>query len=357
MLLSAAARQMLAERFGPDRCWSASQLEQYARCPHQFFLQRVLGLRARDEPALEIDYSGRGEMLHWILSEFHRRLNERSAGPTSPAAQTAEEFLAASLELLDELLASRQGQHPLANGLLQIDARHVAAWLANYHSQHTVYDKHWRELSQPLRPAHFEVEFGSPRGGGTAPGREDQAHRDPLSRGEPFELVCDTETIRFAGRIDRIDLGQAGEQTVFNIVDYKSGRPSPRTAARSIDEGYSLQLPLYALAARDLLSEKQAVSYRAAYWHVAANGYQEKDAVKLLLDAGGQMQVNPEWESLEAKLRQRVRSLVEGIRRGEFPMLSNDDKCTSHCDFATVCRVNQARQGKKQWQAPRLEAP
>ena len=30
MLLSAAARQLLAQRFGPERCWSASQLEQYA---------------------------------------------------------------------------------------------------------------------------------------------------------------------------------------------------------------------------------------------------------------------------------------------------------------------------------------
>ena len=166
-----------------------------------------------------------------------------------------------------------------------------------------------------------------------------------------------TETIRFSGRIDRIDLGQAGEQTVFNIVDYKSGRPSPRTSARSIDEGYSLQLAALCPGRPELLSEQQAVSYRAAYWHVAANGYQEKEAVKFQLDAAGQLRVNPEWESLEAKLRQRVRSLVEGIRRGEFPMYSADDKCTSHCEFATVCRVNQARQCHKAWQAPRLESP
>ncbi len=358
MLLSAAARQSLAQRFGPERCWSASQLEQYARCPHQFFLQRVLGLRALDEPALEIDYSGRGDMLHWILSEVHRRLNERSGGPTSPTGQDPAVFLAASLELLDELLASRQGDHPLANGMLRIDAGHVAAWLANYHSQHGAYDKHWREMAAPLLPAHFEVEFGpSRRGAEPTVNHTRQETRDPLSRPEPFELVCDTETIRFSGRIDRIDLGQVGEQTVFNIVDYKSGRPSPRTSARSIDEGYSLQLPLYALAARELLSDKQAVSFRAAYWHVAARGYQEKDAVKFQLDSAGEMRVNPEWESLEAKLRERVRSLVEGIRRGEFPMYSADDKCTSHCEFATVCRVNQARQRHKAWQAPRRESP
>lgn len=353
MLQSAAARQLLAVRFGPERCWSASQLEQYARCPHQFFLQRVLGLRPLDEPALEIDYGGRGDMLHWILWQAHRRLNERSGGPTSLASLSAEEFLAASRELLDELMNTLQGEQALANGMLEIDARHVAAWLARYHGQHGAYDKHWQGMPIPLRPAHFEVEFGPPRRGGE-PGQED---RDPLSRPEPFELVAGSETIRFSGRIDRIDLGQAGEQTLFNILDYKSGRPSPRTSARSIDEGYSLQLPLYALAARELLSEKQAVSYRAAYWHVAAKGYQEKDAVKFQLDAAGQIQLNPEWESLEARLRLRVRSLVEGIRRGEFPMYSADEKCTSYCDFATVCRVNQARQRPKIWQAPEVESP
>jgi ATP-dependent helicase/nuclease subunit B len=358
MFQSAAARQLLTTRFGPERCWSASQLEQYARCPHQFFLQRVLGLRPLDEPALEIDYSGRGDMLHWILWEAHRRLNERSGGPTSPATVAAEEFLAASRELLDELMDTLQGERALANGLLEIDARHVAAWLARYHDQHNAYDKHWQGMPIPLRPAHFEVEFGPPRRGGEPwPNQSGEGNRDPLSRPEPFELVCGSETIRFSGRIDRIDLGQAGEQTVFNIVDYKSGRPSPRTSARSIDEGYSLQLPLYALVARELLSEKQAMSYRAAYWHVAANGYQEKDAVKFQLDAAGQIQLNPERESLEARLRLRVRSLVAGIRLGEFPMYSADEKCTSHCDFATVCRVNQARQRHKTWHAPEVESP
>ncbi len=358
MLQSAAARQLLAARFGPERCWSASQLEQYARCPYQFFLQRVLGLRPLDEPALEIDYGGRGDMLHWILWQAHRRLNERSGGPTSPASFGADEFLTTSRELLDELMNLLQGEHKLANGMLEIDARHVTAWLAKYHGQHDAYDKHWQAMPIPLRPAHFEVEFGPPRRGGEpGPNRSGQENRDPLSRPEPFDLVCGSETVRFSGRIDRIDLGQAGEQTVFNIVDYKSGRPSPRTSARSIDEGYSLQLPLYALAARELLSEKQAVSYRAAYWHVAAKGYQEKDAVKFQLDTAGQIQLNPEWESLEARLRLRVRSLVEGIRRGEFPMYSADDKCTSYCDFATVCRVNQARQRNKTWQAPEGESP
>ena len=34
-----------------------------------------------------------------------------------------------------------------------------------------------------------------------------------------------------------------------------------------------------------------------------------------------------------------------------------DDQCTSRCEFATVCRVNQARAREKDWQPPQEQAP
>jgi RecB family exonuclease len=173
---------------------------------------------------------------------------------------------------------------------------------------------------------------------------------DRLSTSEPFALDCGAETIRFSGRIDRIDVGQINDRTVFNIVDYKSGRPSPATSARAVVEGYSLQLPLYALAARHLLVDRAAVPFRAGYWHVAADGYKEKDAIKFHVDSQGRLAASSEWETLEKRLRVRVRQLVESIRQGEFPMHSVDDRCTSHCPFATACRVNQVRQLEKTWQ-------
>ena len=49
------------------------------------------------------------------------------------------------------------------------------------------------------------------------------------------------------GRIDRIDLGTWGGQSVFSIIDYKSGR-SESARVKAIFEGSALQLSLYALA-------------------------------------------------------------------------------------------------------------
>ncbi len=355
MLASDAAARALRARYGAERCWSPSQLEQYARCPHQFFLERVLKLEPLDEPALAIDYSGRGQMLHWLMSALHRDLNDRLGGHHSPGAQGEQEFLAEIHELIARLLARLRSDRPVTDGLLEIDARHVATVLADYHRQHVEYDRRWNHWDSPLRPAHFEVAFGPTRHGRDLAAGAEVVDEDPLSTVRPFELVCAEETIRFSGRIDRIDIGKVKGNVVFSIIDYKSGRSSPRTSVSSVMQGYSLQLPLYALAARDLLHEQGATPFRAAYWHVAANGY--KEIVKFHVEEDGGLSLHPEWAALETQLRFRVRSLIEGIRTGQFPMHSSDDQCTSHCAYSTVCRVNQARSLEKSWQPPDVPAP
>jgi RecB family exonuclease len=325
-------------------------LEQYAYCPYQFLLAHVLRIEALEELEFEADHRGRGQMLHWLLSALYRQLNEPGEGRT-PGAQTEGEFLAAAEALVAQYVAQAAARGALRTGMLKIDARRVSAWLAAYQAQHRSYDHAWGSWESPLRPAHFEVAFG-PRRRSASATDEPPEEVDPLSTEAPFELECRGETIRFAGRIDRIDLGQVGDRAVFNIVDYKSGKPSKRTSLNSVLEGRSLQLPLYALAAQSLLAAQGAVPFHAAYWHVAGEGYREKDAVKFHLDSAGNLNLTPEWEQLDRQLRVRVKSLVEGIRGGQFPMHSPDDECTSRCAYRTVCRVNQARSLGKQWQPP-----
>jgi ATP-dependent helicase/DNAse subunit B len=352
VLTSAAAAARLSERFGAARCWSPSQLEQYAYCPFQFFLERVLRASPAGEPALGVDYMERGRLLHWVLSAAHRRLNEQAGGPTSPGRHRREPFMDVVRTLAEQLLDERGGP-ALAGGLMEIDVRQIVEWIGGYYRQHAGYDQQWRGWSAPPRPAHFEVAFGPKH-------RDDESAEtdptlepgDPLSSLEPFELDCAGETIRFAGRIDRIDLGEIGDQLVFNVVDYKSGSGSKRTSLDWVRAGRALQLPLYALAAERLLGDRGAAPFRAAYWHVAGKGYQEKDAVKFHLVAEGRLAASPEWNELRHQLPARVRSLVEGVRRGEFPMHSIDDECTGRCPYSTVCRVNQVRSLEKSWQPP-----
>ena len=44
-----------------------------------------------------------------------------------------------------------------------------------------------------------------------------------------------------------------------------------------------------------------------------------------------------------------IGQFVDAIRRGEFPVASRDDQCTSRCDFNTVCRIAQVRSLGKTW--------
>ncbi|MBI3837644.1 MAG: exodeoxyribonuclease V subunit gamma [Planctomycetia bacterium] len=350
MLLGDAARQAVRGRYGPERCWSPSQLEQYARCPYQFFLDRVLHLEPAEDPVLEVDYLARGRMLHWLLSRLHRKLNERCGGPSSPGDQAEQALVDEIGVVVAELLARMRSDRPLDNGLREIDARQLVAWLASYRQQHAKYDAAWRELQRPLKPTHFEVSFGPGHHSDELEQADAEDAEDALSTREPFELICGQETIRFTGRIDRIDIGELSGQCVFSIVDYKTSA-SFRTNAKSIQDGYAFQLPLYAMAAEELLSKKQAIPFCAGYWNVAESGF--KEAISFHAVADGQLQISPEWESLRAQLRQRIGSLIEGIREGQFPMHSADEKCTSRCAYSTVCRVNQVRALGKSWQAPR----
>jgi ATP-dependent helicase/nuclease subunit B len=344
MLESAAARHALAEQFGPEHCWSPSQLEQYSLCPHQFFLQRVVKLEPIDDTLLATDYLGRGQMLHTLLAALHRGLSENESR-FSPGSHTDREFTACVASLVEQVVGTMRRDSPLADGLLEIDARRLSEWLARYREQHKQYESAFGDWKEPPRPAHFEVRFGPRRRR-----HADDEPEDPLSSDEPLRIEYGQQVILFNGRIDRIDVGAAGEQVVFNIIDYKSGA-SKKATAKSILDGQTLQLPLYALAAQQLLQHKKAVPMRAAYWHVAGRGSRESIDFHSASPTG-RLQATDQWRSLEAQLRKRISSLVQGVRQGQFPMHSADERCTSWCAFRTLCRVNQARALGKTWQPP-----
>ena len=347
MFSSDAARAKLAERYGPERCWSPSQLEQYAYCPQQFFLHNVLRVKPLTRPELGIDYLERGQMLHWLLSTAHRELNDRAGGPGFSRRPG---------------LAAVQRRRAAAGRGIAAATRAAARWKAAWWKSTSA--RSWPGSSVtvvstpsttssgtagtlPPRPAHFEVAVRSR-------GMEDEvddvraASRRwrPAVDLEPFELDCGDETVRFAGRIDRIDLGRLGGQAVFTIVDYKSGAVSKRTNLQAVlERATRLQLPLYALAAERLLAEHGAAPFRAAYWHLAGKGYQEKEAVKFRCRgrraARTQRRAGPSWRSAQAA---RAVRWCEGIRQRRVSRcISADDKCTGLCDYSTVCRVNQAR--------------
>jgi ATP-dependent helicase/nuclease subunit B len=336
LLKSEAATKELARRFGPEHCWSASGLEKYAYCPYQFFAEQILDLQELPELSLGTDYGQRGVRAHEVLARLHRRLNEAgvqqvSTGPEAELQKLTDETIAVVFEKIPP--------SPLAAALQNVDLRLISAWMADYVGQHCEYERS-AGLAPEIRPAHFEVSFGLKR--------QDGDETDPLSTTKPFELSCAGETVRLSGRIDRIDIGFVAGQVVFNVLDYKTG--SRKTLKpNDIESGRALQLPLYAMAVQELLMiDRRAVPWRVGYWYLKDNGF-DRSIPQLFEPADRGLRESPDWNSLRGTIVARVAQLVRNIRRGNFPVFSNDHECTSRCPYNTICRIGQIRALDKQW--------
>jgi ATP-dependent helicase/DNAse subunit B len=339
MICGDAARKELSARFSPQHTFSATELEQYASCPYRFFLQRVLRLEPIEELALAVDYLERGRLAHDVLAAFHRRVNQLSGGrPTSPAKLDAAEYHRLLSETLDELTTQQFG-NPVDAALREVDRRLLGQWLAAYRGQHEDYDALWKECDEPLAPELFEVSFGRKADGNNS-----------TSTGQPLEFSTEEETVRISGRIDRIDTGRVSGKAVFNVLDYKTGRPI-KFDAQSVAEGSTLQLPLYALAVAELiLGDRDCVPWQAGYWFLKEDGFKPRRALKMYRQGPAGLELEEEWEETRGKLRQTVVRLARGIRHGDFPACNKDESCTGYCPYSTICRINQVRSLEKTWQ-------
>lgn len=342
LLTAEAAKARLTQHYGPEHCWSVSRLEEYASCPYRFFLRNVLRLEELPELALDIDYGSRGSLAHEALRELHRRLNAAGAY-RSPADDGAKKFSELSDETFAILVEKYSAGSPLDRALRTIDLRLLVEWIQGYFGQHEKYDAAGSELDKPLRPAHFEVSFGLKR--------RDKENKDALSTEQPFDLDCGEETIRFSGQIDRIDIGLAGGEVVFNILDYKTGRKKKLSEA-DLAAGLALQLPIYALAVQELLMiDRRAKPWRVGYWYLKEKGFESEGLPQCFSGSDEGLLETDAWRELRGKLLGRVVTLVRSVRGGMFPVYSLDEECTSRCAYNTVCRIGQVRALEKQWPA------
>lgn len=343
MLLGPAALKRLAQRFGSRHFWSPSQWETYAACPYKFFLEDVLKLAPLGDLVLETDHSRRGSRLHNVLAAFHRQWPEfREPSPFDTEDESVR-FLEHLLRVVDEKIA-KATEGGIESALLELDRRQIQKWARKHFDHNVKYDALWNKRGASLQPTHLEYRFGPSRVG-------DEEH-DPESASTAFELNINGEKIRITGQIDRIDVGTLNGQKVFNVIDYKSGK-KPSLRSDEIATGERIQLPLYVEAAQALLFKGDATPIAAGYWSMAG-GFDAKGA--LAVEVAGEPAER--WGELRGTVEQRVGEFVQDIRSGVFPVDSRDDKCTSYCEFNTVCRIAQVRAiGKTQSAATESPQP
>jgi RecB family exonuclease len=297
---------------------SPTALETWATCPARFFLGRVLGLGERDEPE-EVEQLGsadRGSLVHEILET----LVVEHGSSVEPGAPWPPEARARARAIADEVCAGYESRgrtgHPL---LWEYERRRILDQLERALDIDDVL-----RAEERSRPLAAEMTFG-------------------IGEAAPVEVpLPDGRAVRLRGRADRVD--EAGARLV--VLDYKTGSPSPYAALADdyVDAGRRLQLPVYALAARDRFGDRPVDAH---YWFVS--------------DRGRYRRV-PEDGSLTPERLDRfhavLATIVDGIERGHFPAHPGADSWDyvrrrdsfEHCRWCAFDRLCTASRGDT-WEA------
>jgi RecB family exonuclease len=156
------------------------------------------------------------------------------------------------------------------------------------------------ERSEGWTPRYFEERFGF---------------------GQP-PLVVQTPAgeVRVHGYIDRVDVDSAGN---LRVIDYKaSGSP---ITPEDLSVGRRLQLPLYALAARDALGLGEVT--QGFYWHI---GKAQASSLRLEKFEGG---APGAFDRVKAHLAAHIAN----IRAGRFQPKPPEGGCPAYCSAIGFC--------------------
>ncbi|MFN0151679.1 MAG: PD-(D/E)XK nuclease family protein [bacterium] len=311
-----AAHPLLAEALSP------SAMETYATCPYRYFLKNAVGLQRIPEPEKleEIEAADRGSLVHTILERLFETLHRERLLPLDSERLDRARALAASVSRVAYREAEERGLtgYPLLWELKRgrIDASIDA--LLVWEAERTSDAIESAEGGAPpdhavFRDVLLEREFGD---GGLA---------------EASVTLSRAKTIRFRGKIDRIDL--SADRARFLITDYKvreaSAPPKPRGVDPVFRGGEALQLPVYLLAAKTLIGGDAPPSATGDARYLYLIQATAKIKEDLLADAL--------FASRAADFDAILRTIASGIESGFFPVYpAGGENCRS-CEYAEVC--------------------
>ena len=305
---------------------SAGALQDWATCPYRYFLGRVLRVEEREDPRDELQISPleRGSLIHEVLERFYEQTPSQPL-PGSPWSSADRERLRA---IAEERMEHAEAQGLTGRDLLwRRDRRRILNDLAALLRE----DDDHRARNQVQQVAG-ELAFGRLTG----------------SDGLVELALEDGSTLQLRGRIDRVDRSPNGD--LLLVIDYKTGKayPSKRALEKDpLDRGRFMQLPIYAVAARQLFEAGAETVVRSAYWYITERGGFAFNEVR--------------WDKENyARFESVVNLISEHIKQGRFPANPGDDDnrgrgshCT-YCSFDAICPTDRRRHWERNRRDPQL---
>ncbi|WP_166345581.1 PD-(D/E)XK nuclease family protein [Phytoactinopolyspora limicola] len=268
---------------------SATSLENWAQCPHGYFMRHLLRVIPVEQPeeVVQISALDRGTVMHDILEQVVRRAAAEgwTPGPGEPWPERTR-------EVLDEAASARfaQAEAEGVTGFSLLWTEDSAAIRADLHTW--IGEDNKRRAAAALAPIAAEWAF--------------DGVEIPLGDGR---------SLRVRGKIDRIDLAADG---TLVVIDYKTGKPDSYRDLNSdpCHRGQRLQLPLYAMAAQAeraglTTSDRQIGPIRSEYWFTSRRGGFERIGYRV-------------DDTVVAQAQRALRTIVDGITGGTFLARPND---------------------------------
>jgi ATP-dependent helicase/nuclease subunit B len=234
------SQDLVGALYGPVLDGSVTQLEDFGQCPFKHLARRVLGLRAREE--FQLAPQDVGSLCHAVLQVYADRVKAAGRRWADLDDAARARFLA---EAAGEVAPRLRGP---AFGRSRRDRHFLDEILKNLAQALTLMTERLR--TSGFEPAASELDFG---------GRHKEA--------PPLEIpLRDGRIARISGKIDRVDLAEAGEPREAAAVDYKLNVPDSND--RRMAGGIALQLQVYLIALERLgpaLIGRTLVPRRATY--------------------------------------------------------------------------------------------
>ena len=329
--LSAVSRSSKRIALSDRKGFFPSRLGAWAVCPYRYFLFNVIGIAGpeRPEEMMTISPLERGNLIHSILEGFIWEAQKRGTIPL-PDQPWSGEHRQLLTRVAEEEFRKAEGRGVTGKPLLWEIARaevlkDLSAFLdADFKMRRT----------HGVSPHSVEAAFGASRRR-----REDTPALGPVEWSNPK-----TGAIRFRGVIDRID-GSPSDDAAL-VLDYKTGGTGAYTNMNQdpVRRGAQLQLPVYGLAARQLLGDE--VEVKVAYWFVS-----EKE--KFATRPSKPMPLDKMLESFA----EAIETVADGIRGGLFPANPGKDRANCrYCDFKNLCPTRRERRWERKREDKRLAA-
>lgn len=298
-----------------QRGTAPTTLENYARCPFQFFARHLLRLKPLDWPEELLGPSPAefGQLGHSILDGFYRNLIEQGYFTGNASKIDIDECLQA---VANHAFADYQNQSPTGYPLL------------------------WEQIKDGLRESLRQV-VAQDLAELARSGFQPVSLETNVTAHLPEEWPEPLNHLPVHGRMDRVDATASshGAQQQLRVIDYKfKFGANPKTEDNNLAlgalRGIRLQPPIYLQLAQKWANEHGmggSPNIEAQFYYVAPNWAEGPLATKSytakdLTEKGG-------TATLET-----IAYLAEGVRRGRFFM--NRGEACGICDVARICRKN-----------------